>query len=143
ALLAAFLAYRRWWYWLLALLVALPGGMLLNDVMKHVFHRERPHFDDPLLLLKTYSFPSGHVAGSTLLYGFVVALLLSRIDGLAARLVVVVLALLMVALVAISRMYLGVHYFSDVLGAFLEALAWLAIALAGVHAFKQARTRRG
>jgi undecaprenyl-diphosphatase len=141
--LAGYVAYRRWFYWLLALVVALPGGMLVNDLVKHLFHRERPHFDDPFLLLDTFSFPSGHVSGSTLFYGFVVALVMNRLPPNGSRVGIVVVAVMMVALVAISRMTLGVHYLSDVIGAFCESLAWLAIALTGVHAFRQARTRRG
>lgn len=141
--LAAYIAHRRWFYWLLAFVVALPGGMLVNDLVKHVFHRARPHFDDPFLLLQTFSFPSGHVAGSTLFYGFLVALVMNRLPPNGSRVGIVVVAIGMIALVAISRMTLGAHYFSDVLGAFCESLAWLAIALAGVHAYRQARTRRG
>lgn len=137
------LAVRRRFYWLLALVVALPGGMLVNDLMKHVFHRARPHFDDPLLLLSTFSFPSGHVAGSTLFYGFVCALAFATLPRASSRTGVVAVALGAIAVVAMSRMYLGVHYLSDVLGAFCEALAWLAVALTGVHAFRQARTREG
>jgi membrane-associated phospholipid phosphatase len=143
AALAAFLAARKHYYWLLALVVALPGGMLVNDLVKHVFHRARPQFDDPFLLLQTYSFPSGHVAGSTLFYGFIVAFVMNRLPKQGSRTGIVVVAVLMVALVAVSRMILGAHYLSDVLGAFCEALAWLAIALTGVHAFRQARERRG
>jgi undecaprenyl-diphosphatase len=143
ALVAAVLAWKRWWYWLLALLLAVPGGMAVNVVLKHVFHRVRPQFDDPLLSLASYSFPSGHVAGTTLLYGFLVALTITRMHGARARVSLVAAALVMVVLVALSRMYLGAHYFSDVVGAFAESLAWLAIALTGVHVYKQARVRRG
>jgi len=143
AALASYVAYRRWFYWLLALVVALPGGMLVNDLVKHLFHRARPQFDDPILLLGTFSFPSGHVAGSTLFYGFLVALVMNRISPQGSRVGIVVVAIGMIALVAISRMMLGAHYLSDVAGAFCESLAWLAIALSGVHAFRQARTRRG
>ena len=142
-LLAALLAWKRWWYWLLALVMTVPGGMAVNVLLKHVFHRVRPQFDDPLLLLTTYSFPSGHVAGSTLFYGFVVALVITRLADFRARVSLVLGALVMVVMVALSRMYLGAHYFSDVVGAFAESLAWLAIALTGVHVYTQARTRRG
>ena len=143
ASLAAWLAWKRWWYWLLALMLTVPGGMAMNVLLKHVFHRVRPQFDDPFLLLGTYSFPSGHVAGSTLFYGFVVALVITRLASLRARISLVSGALVMVVMVALSRMYLGAHYFSDVVGAFAESLAWLAIALTGVHVYKQVRTRRG
>jgi membrane-associated phospholipid phosphatase len=63
---ALFLAWRQDWYWLLTLVLVLPGGMLLNLLLKQVFQRGRPILDEPLLALASYSFPSGHVTGATL-----------------------------------------------------------------------------
>ncbi|MEO8187280.1 MAG: VTT domain-containing protein, partial [Burkholderiaceae bacterium] len=74
-LLAVFLIWRRDWYWLLALILVVPGGMLLNVLTKHAFGRARPSFSDPILTLATYSFPSGHVAAATLFYGLLTAFL--------------------------------------------------------------------
>jgi len=133
--LACYVAYRRWFYWLLALVVTLPGGMLVNDLVKHVFHRARPQFDDPFLLLNTFSFPSGHVAGSTLMYGLVVAWTFTRTRRPLVRAAVAVAAAGAIALVAFTRMYLGVHYLSDVAAAFAEGVAWLALCLSALTAF--------
>jgi membrane-associated phospholipid phosphatase len=94
-------------------------------LMKFAFHRARPTFDHPLLVLTSYSFPSGHVAGATLFYGFLAALLASRCAQWRHRLLLVLAASLLIALVALSRMYLGAHYLSDVLAAFAEGAAWL------------------
>lgn len=132
-LLAIFLKWRRERNWLLGLLLVVPGGMLLNTLFKFVFARSRPHFVDPIVTLTSYSFPSGHVAGSTLFYGFVAAWLINHTNSPARRIATVVGALLMVTLVATSRMYLGAHFFSDVLAAFFESLAWLGICLVGIH----------
>lgn len=109
--------------------------MLLNVLMKYAFHRARPSFDDPLLVLTTYSFPSGHVAGATLFYGVVAAMLISRTAAWRWRVMVVLAAITMVALVALTRVYLGVHYLSDVLAAFAEGVAWLALCLTGLHTY--------
>jgi membrane-associated phospholipid phosphatase len=125
ALTAAVLAWRRAWSWLVVLVLAVPGGMLINVLMKFAFHRARPSFDDPLLVLTSYSFPSGHVAGATLFYGFLAALLASRCARWRHRLLLVLAASVLIALVALSRMYLGAHYLSDVLAAFAEGAAWL------------------
>jgi membrane-associated phospholipid phosphatase len=125
--LLMFLLWRRQRIWIIALLLALPGGMLVNALMKFAFSRPRPHFDDPLVVLTSYSFPSGHTAGSTLLYGFIAALLISRTRSNGLRVMIAVAALLMIATVASSRIYLGAHFLSDVLAAFFEALAWLVL----------------
>lgn len=132
-LLAIFLAWRRERDWLLGLMLVVPSGMLLNTLFKFVFARARPHFTDPIVILTSYSFPSGHVAASTLFYGFVAAWLIGHTYSAARQIATVTGALLMVILVAASRMYLGAHFFSDVLAAFFEGLAWLGICLVGIH----------
>ena len=131
--LAIFLKWRREREWLLGLVLVVPGGILLNTLFKFVFARARPHFIDPIVTLTSFSFPSGHVAGSTLFYGFVAALLINHTHSRVRQIAVVVGALLMVTLVAASRMYLGAHFFSDVLAAFFESVAWLGICLIGIH----------
>jgi membrane-associated phospholipid phosphatase len=136
-LLALGLAWRRNWYWLIAVGLSVPLGMGLNVLMKYAFQRARPSFDDPLLLLTSYSFPSGHVAGATLFYGVLAALLVARVVDWRWRLLIVLTALFMVLLVALTRVYLGVHYLSDVLAAFAEAVAWLALCLTGLHTYWQ------
>lgn len=131
--LALFFAWRRQRDWLLALALAVPGGMLLNAALKNVFDRARPHFVDPIVTLGSYSFPSGHVAGSTLFYGVLAAFLIAQTRSGVRRAAIAILAVLMVALVAASRMYLGAHYLSDVLAAFFESVAWLALCITGVN----------
>jgi undecaprenyl-diphosphatase len=130
---------RRAFHWLLAVILAVPGGMLLNVAFKHVFHRARPHFDDPLLTLSTYSFPSGHTASATVLYGLLACYLVARTRSRAKAAGAVALALLAVALVALSRMYLGVHYLSDVLAAVAEGCAWLAVCVTAVSTLRRHR----
>lgn len=143
-LLALFLRGRGERDWLVSLLLVIPGGMALNTLLKHAFARARPHFIDPIVTLPTYSFPSGHVAGSTLFYGFVAAWLISRTNALAWQVVIVVGALLMVSLVAASRIYLGAHFLSDVVAAFFESFAWLGLCLLGKHVIHaRAATRAG
>lgn len=139
ALVAATLAWKRAWYWLLVLGLAVPGGMLVNVLMKLAFHRSRPSFDDPVLTLASYAFPSGHVAGATLFYGFLAALFATRRRGWSHKVAAGVCATALVMLVALSRLYLGVHYLSDVLAAFAEAVAWLTLCLVGTRTYWQFR----
>jgi undecaprenyl-diphosphatase len=103
--------------------------------MKLAFHRARPVLDDPLLTLASYSFPSGHVAGSTLMYGLIVAWAFTRTRRPLVRAAVVAAAAGAIVLVAFTRMYLGVHYLSDVVAAFAEGVAWLALCLSALTAF--------
>ena len=128
------LARMREWYWLLTLSLAIPGGLLLNWVLKLAYERRRPSFDDPLISLTTYSFPSGHTAGSVVFYGVLAAFLVSRIHAPRKRIAIVLGAMGMVVLVAFSRMYLGAHYLSDVLAAMCSSTAWLVLCLSSGHA---------
>lgn len=124
ALLLWHLARQRRWDWALTLVVVLPGGMLFNFGLKHVFARLRPLVDDPILVLHSYSFPSGHTIGAALLYATLAAYLLER-GWHGAR--AVAAACLLVALTALSRLYLGAHFLSDVIGAALLGLFWFAL----------------
>jgi undecaprenyl-diphosphatase len=137
----AVLARLRQWYWLLTLAAAVGGGMLVNTVLKFAYERLRPRFDDPLLTLTSYSFPSGHTAGAVLFYGVLAAFLVSRFYDWRARAACVAGAIGMVVLVAFSRMYLGVHYLSDVLAAACSSTAWLVLCLAGGHALVRGKLR--
>lgn len=126
---SAWMARWRRWRAVATVAVCVVGGLALNVLVKHAFQRPRPMLDDPLLTLDTYSFPSGHVAGSTLLYGLLVVLAFRRTRRPGARLLALVAAVVVIGLVAFTRLYLGVHYFSDVIGGLLEGVAWLALCL--------------
>jgi len=139
ALFGAWLYAKRWHYWLLALVLSVPGGMLLNVLIKYIFRRARPTFDDPLITLATYSFPSGHTAGAAFFYGLLAAFLVCHCQHWGAKLAAVAGALCMVALVALSRVYLGAHYLSDVLAAIAEGGAWLAICITAVSTLRRRR----
>jgi len=136
---AAVLARLRQWYWILTLAAALGGGMLVNVVLKASYERLRPHFEDPLLVLTSYSFPSGHAAGATLFYGVLAAFLVSRTYDWRRRAAAVAGAIVAVLLVAFSRMYLGAHYLSDVLAAICASTVWLVLCLSAGHALVRGR----
>ena len=137
---AALLARIREWYWILTLTLATLGGALFNVILKTAYERARPHFDDPLVTLGTYSFPSGHTAAATVFYGTVAAFLVTRYRNPRIRIAIVLAAVAMVVLVALSRMYLGAHYLSDVVAAAASSTAWLVLCLSGVHALVLHRT---
>jgi membrane-associated phospholipid phosphatase len=145
AFLTLLFAWHLWrrqaHYWLLALLLAVPPGMLLNVLLKFSYQRARPSFEHPLLTLPTYSFPSGHTLAATVFYGLLACYLWTRLQGTGRRLAAMAGAALMVALIAFSRMYLGVHYLTDVLAAVAEGLGWLAVCVTSVSSLRRHRER--
>ncbi|MHA4870536.1 phosphatase PAP2 family protein [Duganella sp. PWIR1] len=138
-LLTFYLWRRQAYYWLLALMFAVPGGMLLNVVLKHIFQRTRPVFEEPLVTLATYSFPSGHTTAATCFYGMLVSYLVIARPAWSVRLGTVSFCLTMVLLVAFSRVYLGAHYVSDVLAGMAESVAWLSVCITGVSTLRRRR----
>lgn len=130
-----YLLWRRRPYWLAALCLSVFGGMLLNTLLKYAFHRLRPHFDDPILTLTSYSFPSGHTMMATVLYGILAAFLMAQTRQWRWRIVVILTTSLLIVLVGFTRIYLGVHYLSDVLGAIAEGVVWLSLCLTGIYFF--------
>ena len=110
--------FRRWraarW---LALTIA--GGTLLNLGLKQIFAAPRPDLLPHLDIVHTYSFPSGHAAGNMMFFGAIAMLAGSRAGyGVAAA---------VIALIGISRVWLGVHWPSDVTAGWIEGLGWLAL----------------
>ena len=137
AILAIALARRHKYRWIVTLVLAVGGGMILNVALKYAFHRGRPVWEDPLLTIATPSFPSGHTAAATLFYGFLAIYIVSHVQSLGWRIVAVAGAIAMVLLVAFARMYLGVHYPSDVLAAMSASTVWLVVSVGSVRAYAQ------
>lgn len=131
-----YLIQRRHFYWLVALVLAVPGGGLLNRILKYAFQRPRPFFRDPLLTLSSYSFPSGHTMTATVLYGVIAAYLLSKTKDRRQRVLILLVAGCFILIVGFSRIYLGAHYLSDVLAAIGEGLAWLILCLLTVYSWQ-------
>lgn len=129
ALVALLLAARRDWADMATVLVVVFGGAALNHLLKHGLQRARPGFGELPAGPTDFSFPSGHVANATLLYGVVAALLIGRFRAGPIRLGAALAAALIVATVALSRLVLGAHHPSDVLAAVLVGVAWLALCL--------------
>lgn len=128
-----YLIWRRQPYWLAAVCLSVFGGMALNRLLKYAFQRPRPYFDDPILSLTGYSFPSGHTMTATVLYAVLAAYLVSHSERFATRAFAVLSACVLIGIVGFSRIYLGAHYLTDVLGAVAEGLAWISLCLTGVY----------
>ena len=134
---ASVLLWKRWWYGLLALALVVPGGVLLNLALKMAFARARPGWGD--IDLFGYSFPSGHTMTATLLYGLLGVFFVLVVKSWWWDAIAVALVFMIICAVGFSRIYLGAHYFSDVVAAFAAGTAWLAICLTAVETLRRHR----
>jgi undecaprenyl-diphosphatase len=111
------------------IVVSLIGAALLNASLKFAFHRPRPlAFFGPQP--GDFSFPSGHALVSACFYGTVAGLMADRTRSVHWRVLIWLLSLAMIAGIGVSRIYLGVHYPSDVLAGYLAAAGWVSILIA-------------
>lgn len=117
-----FLARKQAAGWLM--LVAVFGGIALSDLLKFAFGRPRPDFISPAAQVFTTSFPSGHATLSAVTYLTIAALLARHQTSRTIGTYFVVLAALLTILIGVSRIYLGVHYPTDVLGGWCVGAAW-------------------
>jgi membrane-associated phospholipid phosphatase len=127
--LVVFFIWKRWWPSLVTLIVAVPGGMLLNELLKILVQRPRPILAGPFVDWSGYSFASGHTIGATLLYGQLALFILATVKARHWRWLTIFSAALLVALVGFSRIALGAHFLTDVLAAIIFGVLWLAFCL--------------
>ena len=113
------------------LVVSTGGSIVLTTVLKGVFQRTRPELIESGYQASFYSFPSGHATVAVGFYGMLTVILAYRLRG-AARWAVAFCGLLVVLLIGLSRLYLGVHYPTDILAGYLSALLWL-VCVGGVY----------
>jgi undecaprenyl-diphosphatase len=124
------------------LLVAVAGNILLNGILKLAFHRTRPSVFDWQTTAVSSSFPSGHAMSATVCYG-TVAYLVSRLQKhRASRVATLTGAVILILLVCATRLYLGVHYPSDVVAGIIVGLAWSGFCLAVFEASLVVARRR-
>ena len=129
-----------WWrqrqYGRLAMLVtAAAGGSLLEQLLKLIFHRSRPDILGHMISVSGYSFPSGHAMISMCLYGMLLYLFAyGRPRGV--QLASLVGAALLLLGIGLSRVYLGVHYPSDVLGGYMAGFIWVIANIVAYHFYR-------
>ncbi len=131
AVTAGFLAIRRHWLTLALVLGGTISGSLAVGLIKTVVGRPRPTVIDHLVDAWSASFPSGHAANSATVYLTIALLLMQIVEDRVARWYLVGVAAVLVTMIGISRVYLGVHWPSDVLAGWsfgtLWALAWWSL----------------
>jgi undecaprenyl-diphosphatase len=104
--------------------ITMLGVAVLDLALKHAFHRPRPvaFFG---ATPNSYSFPSGHALGSLCFYGILAVILAPLARGRGAKFCVWIAAVLLVGMIGLSRIYLGVHYPSDVIAGYCAAIVWI------------------
>ena len=127
AIVMLFLLARRPISEPLILTVSTLGGWLLIEALKLLFHRARPG-DNPLVPASGFSFPSGHSLMSIVVYGCLALIIYSYFRRSSSiRALIALVAVVFIIMIGISRIYLGVHYPTDILGGYAVGLAWLNI----------------
>ena len=134
---AVALAIRRRWRLAIYLLVAGAGALILDPVLKSLVGRLRPVVAHPVAYGGGDSFPSGHSLGSIVCYGALFLVFLPATRGRWRRVFIAVIATL-IALIGISRILLGVHFISDVLGGWALGITWLGITAFAFELTRQA-----
>ncbi len=135
---AAVLLWRRDYLLACTWIAAIAGNGLLTRMLKTVFARARPLYEHELSAVQGWSFPSGHSSGAVAAYG-VLAYVLIRSTPVVWHLPIVLLAAAIAFVTGCSRIFLQVHYASDVLAGFASGLAWLAVCVIGAEMSRRAR----
>ena len=108
---------------------------ILNWILKQIFHRARPEFHR-LIDICGYSFPSGHAMNAFAFYGILAFLLWRHIPNRTGRTILILFSSLFIVLIGISRVYLGVHYPSDIIGGYFASGFWLTIVVGLFQKYK-------
>lgn len=135
---------RGWRRGAVLVIVTLAGAGLIDGGLKLLYGRTRPvaffeHYPSP----SSFSFPSGHALFATAFFGGLAVLLWKRLAHPAHRVALAAAAAILILLIGFSRIYLGVHYPTDVLGGFTAGTVWVAAVALGDRLATHHRTRRG
>jgi membrane-associated phospholipid phosphatase len=136
------LAIKRRWPWLLYLAITAGGGSLLNGELKRFFARARPDLAEMLHQEHGYSFPSGHAMGSTVVFGALSYLAFRAAQRWRWKAAALALACTLIAAVSLSRVYLGVHWISDVGAGIAAGALWVGVTTVGYETLRRIRMLR-
>jgi undecaprenyl-diphosphatase len=142
AVVAVVLAIKHRYRWLIYLAVTAGGGALLNLELKHHFARTRPAVAEMLRRAHGFSFPSGHAMGSTVAYGALAYLAVRALKQWRWKSAALAFAVTFVAAVAASRVYLGVHWISDVGAGITAGTVWVAFTTVAYETLRRIRLLR-
>ena len=136
-----FLLWKKEWYLLLALLISVLGSSLSMHYSKIYFHRERPLNMAYFTPENSFSFPSGHATSAMALAGILCYFVLIEIENKKLRLGLFLLGVCYIILIGLSRIYLGVHFLTDVAAGYLLGLLWVIVAIGLMEYVAISRTK--
>jgi undecaprenyl-diphosphatase len=143
ALIILLFLYKVWKYRseLVLFVTVVVGSSILDQLLKSLFHRARPSLHR-LVEASGFSFPSGHSMEAVALYGILTFLLWRHIANRLGRGVLIFVSLVMIMAIGISRIYLGVHYPSDVIGGYFASGFWLFAAIWFYQRYKERKIEK-
>ncbi len=141
-LFAAWMVIERRYRWAIYLIVTAGGGALLLTELKRYFERARPILAEQLRRAHGYSFPSGHAMGSTVVLGALTYLAMRVLPAWRQKAAAIAFAITFVIAVAASRVYLGVHWLSDIGAGIAGGLLWVMTTTIGYETFRRIRLIR-
>lgn len=130
---SVYLIFQKRLYYLIILLLSVGGGEIFVWLIKTTVARPRPPLVNALIVEPSFSFPSGHMFVALSFYGLLVYFLWHRYKRWWRRALILIIGSLLVAAIGFSRIYLGVHWPSDVLASFAAGMAWLAILITALE----------
>jgi len=143
AVLTAVFLWRRWWRGFILLPVAMLGAHVLSAELKMAFHRPRPEALYGYHLPHSYSFPSGHALFAFCFFAAAVALVVPRVQSVAFRWLIGLVGAAAVLSIGFSRIYLGVHFASDVIASYAIGTLWMSLIAVGDRVAHAWARRRG
>jgi membrane-associated phospholipid phosphatase len=142
SIVTALLLWKRRFWWIGYLAATAGGGALLDAELKRYFARSRPDVAEMLMRASGYSFPSGHAMGSTVVFAALSYLAVRALPRWWQRAAVISLAWSLILSVSLSRVYLGVHWISDVTAGIVGGVLWVTVATVAFETLRRIRTIR-
>jgi len=127
------LALRREWMLAIGWIIAILGSGVVDLTLKALFRRPRPAGATEFIVGHSWSFPSGHAMGSLVGYGMLAYILILHVRQPAARFAIATGAVILTVAIGMSRIYLGVHYFTDVIAGYFAGVLWLSVCITAME----------
>jgi undecaprenyl-diphosphatase len=136
AIVTGFLVLETRYRTAIVILITSASGELLNSTMKHAFNRPRPTIVPHLRMVYSTSFPSGHAMESAIVYLTLGAILMRAADRRSTKIYILAIAILLTTLAGVSRVFLGVHYPTDVIGGWIIGFIWASVCWLAAQQFE-------